>query len=257
MNPPAKDQSSPVRDARIRRELSQLMLARRAGCSLGTVSITERGAPLSRAMAARFASVLSVSAESLLSPAHPPVAVPPKRRVAMIVAIDPGLRACGVALFTATGELDLARYVANRHVTRDVWPTAREASATARQVHDYITLAGERDPTALLLEMPRIYPRRQGKKDPNDLLGLAAVLGGICTLFPSVLVTEYEPHDWKKSLDGDAMTERIKGRLSPAEAGRIAPAIEAAKSKAHNLLDAVGIGLHYFGRLERKRVIAR
>jgi hypothetical protein len=46
-------------------------------------------------MAARFASVLNVSAESLLSPAHPPVAVPPKRRVAPSLVEQPADQLAG------------------------------------------------------------------------------------------------------------------------------------------------------------------
>lgn len=176
----------------------------------------------------------------------------------MIAAIDPGLRGCGVALFSeVTGRLQEARYVRGSILSSD--PTASGAYAagiTARYVVDNLTvLLRGRMLTRLLLEMPQIYVHRKGK-DPNDLLGLAAVLGGICALHPYSAVTQYRPHDWKGNLDGDAMVERIQKRA--AEAGETNYAIlPSAKSLHHNVWDAVGIGYHFFGRLEKRRVIAR
>lgn len=168
----------------------------------------------------------------------------------MIAAIDPGLHGCGVALFDCNGTLDYAYYakVGSRN------GTASDAGAMAREVHNLLAIVGKDDLEHLLLEMPQVYVQRKGK-DPNDLLGLAAVLGGICALFPGVPVTQYRPRDWKGTIDGDAMVERIKKRIPEVERSRIK--FPSAKSLHHNCWDAVGIGLHYFGRLEKVRVVAR
>jgi transcriptional regulator with XRE-family HTH domain len=56
---------SPLRRERLRAGLSQLSLATQAGCSLSTVSLAERGAGLSTAMAERLANVLGCTVEDL------------------------------------------------------------------------------------------------------------------------------------------------------------------------------------------------
>jgi transcriptional regulator with XRE-family HTH domain len=59
---------TPLRRERTRAGLSQVALAARAGCALSTVSLAERGGRLSRSMAKRLATALSVSAEALAGP---------------------------------------------------------------------------------------------------------------------------------------------------------------------------------------------
>lgn len=49
-----------LKKERRRRGLTQLQLAVRAGCSLNTVALVERGGPLSAAMAQRLANALEV-----------------------------------------------------------------------------------------------------------------------------------------------------------------------------------------------------
>ena len=57
--------STPLRRERLRAGLSQVALAVRAGCSLSTVSLAERGGVLSADMAAQLASALSISPSDL------------------------------------------------------------------------------------------------------------------------------------------------------------------------------------------------
>lgn len=56
---------TPLRRERLRAGLSQVSLAVRAGCSLSTVSLVERGGFLSPDMAARLARALAVPADDL------------------------------------------------------------------------------------------------------------------------------------------------------------------------------------------------
>ena len=60
--------TNPLRRERLRRGLSQVALAARAGCSVNTVSLAERGGFLTEHMAQRFAAVLSVSPDVLRPP---------------------------------------------------------------------------------------------------------------------------------------------------------------------------------------------
>ena len=56
---------SPLRRERTRCGLTQLELAVRAGCSLNSVSLAERGGRLSAQLAERFASALKVPIKAL------------------------------------------------------------------------------------------------------------------------------------------------------------------------------------------------
>src|SRR5260370_28903133 len=62
---------SPLRRERLRRGLTQLMLASSAGCCLNTISLAERGAAVSSRMVERLAEALGIS---------PDVVRPVKRR---------------------------------------------------------------------------------------------------------------------------------------------------------------------------------
>jgi hypothetical protein len=164
--------------------------------------------------------------------------------VNVLVSVDPGLKGCGVAAFR-DGRLEAATYIAGR-------PTPgvlAQAQATSRAVVEWCYSFNS---SVLAVEFPQVYRQRLGA-DPNDLLGLAAVLGGLNPLSGSLI--QFSPHDWKGSIDGDVMIERIKGLLTAEEAR----AVELPPQRAlqHNVFDGIGIGMHALSRLSRKRVIAR
>ncbi len=92
--------------------------------------------------------------------------------------------------------------------------------------------------------MPRIYPGSgQQKGDLNDLLNLAAVVGGHEKTFKNHV--RVFPAQWKGQVPKKIMNARVLSRLSPQERLRI----EDSGSKTHNTIDAVGIGLYRLGRL--------
>jgi hypothetical protein len=169
-----------------------------------------------------------------------------------MISIDLGLNGCGVAWW-ASG-LFHAYYL--KRISGGSASKAYQMAWTLYQKY--------RDPmppltkdgqiiidTRVIIERPRIYTKMKG--DPADILNLLEV----GATFQGMLgrpVEWVEPHAWKGNIDPDAMTERIHGRLLPAELKRIDP---CPKSLEHNILDAIGIGLATLGRLERKRVIAR
>lgn len=166
----------------------------------------------------------------------------------ILIAIDPGLRHCGVAVFEA-GELQCAALVKNRDLV------SRGPSAHAEmawQVLHWLS-AWDLDRAILVLEWPRIYPGSgQRKGDLNDLLELAGVDSAIASKLGAFLgeVTCYAPAQWKGQVPKRIMNDRVLKRLTPREAARI------IHPKDHNVLDAIGIGLHRLERLDRK-VIAR
>lgn len=175
------------------------------------------------------------------------------------LAVDPGIRGCGVALFSdydTPGEravLVCAGYAKNPCPDGN---GPHESATMALAVADWFD-AIPRDrpyPDRLALEYPRVYPGPRQKGDQNDLLPLAGVVCALAAHFPFAEVVRYFPRDWKGTVDPDVMIERIQGRLEPSEV----KAVESCpKWLRHNLWDAVGIGLKSVGRFEPWKPIIR
>lgn len=103
----------------------------------------------------------------------------------------------------------------------------------------------------VVIEWPQIYRLSKSKGDPNDLPGLAGVgmaIGGRL----DVEVVSYLPKQWaggtRKAETGDPL-DSPRGRLvwrclSHDERGRVV--------RSHDAIDAVGLGLHHLGRLQRR-----
>lgn len=172
----------------------------------------------------------------------------------MILAVDPGIRGCGCALFTNEGRLFKAAYVVSgiEKVVNPVAAAVTMSIAVARWADDWAV-------NQLAVEWPRVYASRLRSgsmhgEDPNDLLPLAAVDGAISSLF-DVDTAFYAPSDWKGQMTKEACLERINNRITGEEMHAVARAVIEAGAKVHNLWDAVGIGLFHVGRFAKKRVI--
>lgn len=151
-----------------------------------------------------------------------------------LVAIDPGVRRLAFASFDDQGLFE----------------------ARLRDVPENGLFALPFFSVRVVIEMPRVYPVSRQKGDPNDLLQLARVVGRLQEhyLAQGKTVELVEPRTWKGTLAKGAMTERIKGRLHAHEMDCVAL---PAKHLAHNVWDAVGIGLHALGRLSPRKVVPR
>jgi hypothetical protein len=165
----------------------------------------------------------------------------------ILLCIDPGLRGCGCAMF-ADGALVRATYVPSPE------QSARGPAAWLAMAMAVVDWHGHpTNPSELLLEVMRIYPRSdQQKGDPNDLLELNGVQGAIAAFFVADRTVGYFPHDWKGSIPKGKLAKRIRIALTENERNNII----SVGAKDHNTIDAIGIGLHRLGRLNR-RVIAR
>lgn len=124
-----------------------------------------------------------------------------------------------------------------------------------RALHDTLDAWGAPCVAAdVVAEMPQVYTWGKGKGDPNDLLPLAAIVGGLVSCVRWQTITTYKPRQWKGTIDGDTLVARIATRgvgalLTEQE---FAAADPVCKTLAHNMWDAVGIGLHCLGRLTRR-----
>lgn len=101
------------------------------------------------------------------------------------------------------------------------------------------------DTLRVLIECPRLRPR---EKNPQDILKLAVKAGEWGGVYRPR--SEYlTPNDWKGSTPKDTSHARIHAALTTHEQGIVDRAGKGkAKSKLHNMLDAIGIGLHGVGR---------
>ncbi len=179
------------------------------------------------------------------------------------LAIDPGVRGCGAALFE-NEVLCAATYVKNPATGGKRLDSAvRMAEAVARFRSLYFPTE---PPLHLVIEVPRSYDAGHQKGPQDDLIDVALVAAAVAGHIQSYCgaVTTYYPQEWKGTVKAETFLARILERLTPSEAGRIhlvgrtpLHKVPDSDSLDHNTLDAIGIGLKFLGRGERTRVFAR
>lgn len=170
----------------------------------------------------------------------------------ILIAIDPGLRGCGLAIFR-NGILHQARYVKNSEA-HDRGPVAHMtmAECVAHEATKCIESAAQK--TCLVVEFPQVYSGPGKNIDQNDLLDVAGVASACMSTVANWMPVDDTncrwtlPHGWKGNIKKEIMTNRILASLTDAERG----VIVSAGSKDHNTVDAVGIGLWQLGRLNRR-----
>ena len=153
-------------------------------------------------------------------------------------SIDPGLNNCGVAIWNdeTLVHAKLVKTQARKGASlsdRIFWMAAA--------VKRYL-LCPHAEPVSpvmtLVIELPQTYGGRAAKGDTNDLIHLAAVVGALIHLAPSVVLVR--PREWKGNVPGDIFVERTKKKLSPEQVNKIDL---PTKSLEHNVYDAVALGL--------------
>jgi len=107
---------------------------------------------------------------------------------------------------------------------------------------------GPVDPsTVLIIEIPRVYPGARSE-DPNDLIGVAICAGRWIEYLGCNVVQCVHPQDWKASVPKAVHNQRVLAKLTEKEKCRL-PSLP--KTKLHNVIDAVGLGLFALGRMQR------
>lgn len=180
----------------------------------------------------------------------------------LLVALDPGLRECGVAIFDLdSGELLAAGMPTNaERKARGLAAWSRMAGGVAAFVSSFLEplrAAGVAASVTVASECPQVYTAGKSKGDPNDLIELAGVVGRVAGELRATSERSFLPREWKGTLDGDVMVERIKARLGELPHEHLRVQLPRAQDKHHNVWDAVGIGLHVVGRLAPRKVFPR
>lgn len=176
-----------------------------------------------------------------------------------LLAIDPSIRSCGVALFRAGRLAEVAR------ITMPSDTTVPIAARCLRMAYKICEWADSNSalPRVVAFEWPQVYRAGKSKCDPNSLTPLAGVG---CSV--AALVSAYHPHTivevlsptpaaWAgqlpkstKARKESPRAKRIRSRLDEDEARLWYPGI------THDEIDAIGIGLYALDRFKPLRVIA-
>lgn len=96
----------------------------------------------------------------------------------------------------------------------------------------------------LVVERPQIYSRRKSKGDPEDLARLLILCGyiaGSTGAAPSTRLVR--PHDWKGTIPKAPINRYIVHRRNVEALGRQYIPDSVPASLAHNVADAVGLGV--------------
>jgi Holliday junction resolvasome RuvABC endonuclease subunit len=164
----------------------------------------------------------------------------------VILAIDPGLHSCGVAIFDTNTSLVWAGLVKNSVDAHPENPTFHQMLWNGMvDAVDAKLRALRYKPDRMAIELPQVYIASRSKGDPADLIMLTGVVGSLVHWFSGMSFL-YKPYSWKGNVPKAIMSERILKRLNDDEQRRIE---KAPKSLWHNTIDAVGIGLHHLKRL--------
>ncbi len=157
------------------------------------------------------------------------------------IAVDPGLRVCGVAYFEDS--VLKGAFLAKNPLDKERFPPAWYAMATA--VDNGLDRYALESPDELVLEVPQVYRGAYGP-NPLDLIEVAGVVGAVAATVGGKALIGYYPREWKRQEDKADHHKRVLGELAEAEQA----AIEACPAYlAHNVYDAIGLGLFRLGRL--------
>lgn len=100
----------------------------------------------------------------------------------------------------------------------------------------------------LFVEFPRIRPG-DGIAVCNDLLQLARCGGQWEQAFKDAELHHRDAPGWKGQTPWEIHNRRVLAALTPKEREQI-ECLELPDSKAHNVIDAVGMGLWVYGRIK-------
>lgn len=145
-----------------------------------------------------------------------------------LISIDPGRAGLGWASF-----VDDRLYSVGLIACHEGLVLAAEILANIMKVR----------PEAVVIEVPQVYQQRQQKGDPNDLIDVAVIAGiAAGAAAPFVEPQLVRPHKWKGNRPKALDNTYTFSLLSPEEKA-VVDGCDVLKSKLHNVIDAVGLGL--------------
>ena len=157
------------------------------------------------------------------------------------LGVDPGSRWVGLAYFE-DGILKDTGWVANpeRH-TRDVvsW------RAMTHEVGGFVCEKGWEPIDEVILERQQVFKSYEMRVNPDDILQVTGVVGGLSAWLESNLFYSYLPREWKKNTKKEVFTEYIVSMLREDELALVSNLKGRQRS---DVLDACGIARYHLGR---------
>lgn len=175
--------------------------------------------------------------------------------MSVLVALDPGIRGCGVAAFGDYGQLTDAAYVKNPVKKGD------DLDAVLGMINALMAWRSLFSPS-YIAERMQVHTQGKRKGDPNDLTPLGGIATGYAVALRPRNARWIYPREWKgtipkpppgEPLEAYLIYQRVMARLSESERS----VIQYHGQLSHNTFDAIGIGLFQLDRFQPKRVIAR
>lgn len=146
-----------------------------------------------------------------------------------LLAIDPG--ACSGWAFFVDGKLDRAGV------------TNPDDSKLQRFWSSYRVVG------CLVIEIPNAFEKRNASPQKvQDLFRTVERAGRLIERSGALQIERVIPGTWKGNIDKDLTIKRVRAALTPEELAVI-PALGA--TRAHNVYDAIGLGLWRLGRFGR------
>lgn len=155
------------------------------------------------------------------------------------VYIDPGKNGCGVSVFVEKSLL-AARYV------KSIGGAIHPLFEVVGEVEKYLACVLADEDFDVVIELPQVYEAAHQKGDQQDLINLAVVVGGLARGINRP-VSFVLPRDWKGQVPKEITQQRAKEVLDDSEFEAV---VLPAASLAHNVWDAVAMGLHFAGRIK-------
>jgi len=148
-----------------------------------------------------------------------------------LVAVDPGKRTIALAVFDQSKKTMIGCQLT-------VLDGVRNFFIDARRTH-----------TQVLIERPQVYLHQKLKGDPNDLIDVAIAVGQVAemALANGCTVDSVLPRQWKGQRPKEVDNKVTLDHMFPHER-HLLSRCGVIKSKRHNVLDAIGIGLWKLGR---------
>jgi len=158
-----------------------------------------------------------------------------------LLAIDPGIKCLGWAFFEGA---ELKRCGVSR--------TEHEVNLAVYVHLENLQKVLNGVEVSVVVERPEVYLQRYWKGDPRDLISVAVVAGAAMTVGTSARTPQ--PKEWKGSVPKEISHRRILSKLSSLEKEIAAQPVALGKpatmppSLAHNMWDAIGLGIWALGR---------
>lgn len=158
------------------------------------------------------------------------------------VAIDPGLRASGCAVFKSKTLVRAAAVLNPNKKDRGLQAWIDMAVEVKDWLGGVLGWAGVVPVDALVIESQQIY--RGFKANPDDILQLTGVSAACAMGIPAVKYVSYLPRDWKGQVPRTVYSNRVWSKLTDEEREAVEP---CSKDAMHDVTHAIGLGWVFLG----------